>query len=131
MLLGTFTCRLDNKGRVLFPAGYLKQLPEGEREEFVLKHGQFASCLVMYPLRDFARMAESLRGEFPRHSEEGDRRVRNFYRTVSQVTLDKTNRLLLSRADIEFLGLENDVLFVGQNDCIEIWEPERYYESES
>lgn len=127
MLLGTYTCRLDSKGRVQFPAGLLRQLAAEDADGgFVLKQNEHASCLVAYTRRAFEEMARGLREEYPRHSKDGDRSARKFYSSANPVELDKTNRLLISRSDLDYAGLEGDVLFVGQYDCIEIWEPAAY-----
>lgn len=126
MLLGTYECKLDDKGRVLFPSALLRQVRSEHEGVFILRRSEFAQCMVMYTQEDFDRLAQDWQREFPRHTVEGDRKVRQFYSTVSQVQLDRTNRLLMGQGDRDYLGLTDRVRFVGQYDCIEIWAPEAY-----
>jgi MraZ protein len=47
-LLGEYAATLDVRGRFLFPVGLKNQLPEPERERFVINRG-FETCLTLYP----------------------------------------------------------------------------------
>ena len=46
--LGEYEATLDSKGRFLLPAGFKKQMPEGEGTQFVMNRG-FEKCLSLYP----------------------------------------------------------------------------------
>ena len=50
--LGEFEATLDAKGRFLLPAGFKKQLPEGEDSRFVINRG-FEKCLALYPVKNW------------------------------------------------------------------------------
>ncbi len=56
MFLGTHTPRLDEKGRLILPAKFRDDLAEG----LVITKGQ-ERCLYVWPVAEFARMAESIR----------------------------------------------------------------------
>ena len=54
--LGTYTPRLDDKGRLILPAKFRGQLAAG----LVLTRGQ-ERCLYVFPLAEFQRMHERAR----------------------------------------------------------------------
>ena len=55
MFLGTYTPKLDEKGRLFLPAKFRDQLTEG----LVVTRGQ-ERCLTVWPLADFTRLTEQL-----------------------------------------------------------------------
>ena len=58
-LLGEYDCKMDEKGRFLMPSGLRKQLPENEREHFVIGRG-LDKCLVIYPEKVWDKEVERL-----------------------------------------------------------------------
>ena len=57
MFLGTYTPRLDDKGRLILPAKFRDELAGG----VVITQGQ-DRCLYVFPTPEFQRIAEQLRG---------------------------------------------------------------------
>ena len=49
--LGEYEATVDAKGRFLLPAGFKKQLPEGESNAFVINRG-FEKCLSLLFIND-------------------------------------------------------------------------------
>ena len=47
--IGDYTCKLDDKGRVLLPSAFIRQMAGSMQERFVMKKDIFESCLVLYP----------------------------------------------------------------------------------
>ena len=58
-LNGEFECKLDNKGRMMIPAGLKKQLPEAEKESFVVNRG-FKKYLVIYTKSEWDKKLDEL-----------------------------------------------------------------------
>ena len=54
--LGTYTPRLDDKGRLILPAKFRAQLAPG----LVMTRGQ-ERCLFVFPMSEFRRMHEQIR----------------------------------------------------------------------
>ena len=49
-LIGEFECKLDDKGRIIFPSALKKQLAPEFQEKFVINRG-FEGCLDTGPCR--------------------------------------------------------------------------------
>lgn len=123
--LGEYEATLDAKGRFLLPAGFKKQLPEGEGR-FIINRG-FEKCLSLYPMQSWEPIYTKIS-----QLNDFDPKVREFRRQflggASEVELDTAGRLLLPPTLKEFAGLTKDIILVAATNKIEIWDAARYKE---
>ena len=121
--LGEYEATLDPKGRFLLPAGFKKQLKEGE-STFVLNRGM-ENCLTLYPMDSWNAIVEQIA-----KLNEFDPKVRAFRRTflggATEVELDNAGRMLLPPTLKEHAGLTKEIILVAAMNKIEIWEAARY-----
>lgn len=121
--LGEYESTLDAKGRFLLPAGFKKQLPEGENR-FVITRG-FEKCLSLYPLSSWTPI-------YTRISQlnDFDPKVREFRRQflggATEVEMDSAGRLLLPPSLKDHASLSKDIILVAAVDKIEIWDAPKY-----
>ncbi len=122
--LGEFEATLDSKGRFLLPAGFKKQLPEGEGNRFVINRG-FEKCLSLYPLQSW----EPLFADISKLNDF-DPKVREFRRYflngATFVEPDTAGRLLVPPNLKDHAGLEKDIVLVAAVNKIEIWDSNKY-----
>ena len=59
--IGEYYCKLDAKGRLLFPSGFKEQLGEALEAGFVLRPGLFETCLDVYGMDDWRKLQEKKR----------------------------------------------------------------------
>lgn len=122
--LGEYEATLDAKGRFLLPAGFKKQLPEGEAMHFIVNRG-FEKCLTLYPQQSW----EPIFSEISKLNDF-DPKVREFRRYflngATQVELDTAGRLLLPKNLAEHAGLEREIVLVSAVNKIEIWDKSKY-----
>ncbi|MBD0279154.1 MAG: division/cell wall cluster transcriptional repressor MraZ [Flavisolibacter sp.] len=122
--LGEYEATLDAKGRFLLPAGFKRQIPEGEGTRFVLNRG-FEKCLSLYPLQSWQPLYDqiSLLNDF-------DPRVREFRRLflngAIEVEPDSAGRILIPQNLKDYAGLDRDIVLVAAVNKIEIWDKEKY-----
>lgn len=124
--LGEFICKLDAKGRFVLPASFRRQLDDETRLSFVLKSAPFQPCLELYTQQAFDQELSLIKNRVNRYTREGDDLRRKFFNGVERLILDSSDRLLLTRKRLDHLGAESEVLLVGQDGWIEIWEPGAY-----
>jgi MraZ protein len=60
-LLGEYSCKLDNKGRLLFPAKLRKPLEEVLHQGLVINRDIYTHCLVLYPQPTWEKMSANWR----------------------------------------------------------------------
>ncbi len=59
-LIGTYECKADAKGRVMFSSAFKKQLLPVVHEGFVVKRAVFQPCLELYPMQEWNLMMEKI-----------------------------------------------------------------------
>ncbi|WP_300676728.1 division/cell wall cluster transcriptional repressor MraZ [Nocardioides sp.] len=123
--MGTYTPKLDDKGRLFLPAKFRERLSEG----VVVTQGQ-ENCLVVWPEDVF--MAEAQRAQQTPMTNRGARDyARVLFGGAEQGTPDKQGRIGISPLLRSYAGLDKDVVVIGVMDRIEIWDPERWAEYSS
>ena len=124
--LGEYEATLDAKGRFLLPAGFKKQLPDGEFNLFVINRG-FEKCLTLYPLKSWDSIFTDIS-----KLNDFDPKVRDFRRYflngATQIDLDSAGRLLLSKSLMDYAGLTKDIVLASAVNKIEIWDKSKYTE---
>jgi len=124
--IGDYSCKLDDKGRVLLPAAFIKQMASSMQERFVLKKDIFESCLVLYPMNEWEQQNEILRQNTNPYNREHNKFLRGFYKGTAEVALDSSNRLLLPKRMLDDIGAGREIVMAGQLGKIEIWPAEAY-----
>lgn len=122
--IGEYTCRIEAKGRLLFPSAFMKQLGAARQDKFVIKKDIFETCLVLYPMDEWERQNEIIKSKLNPYNKEHNRFMREFYKGSAELTLDTTNRLLIPRHLLEYAKIDKEVVLAGQNGKIEIWAKE-------
>lgn len=117
MFLGTHEPRLDDKGRLVLPAKFR----DGFSTDVVLTKGQDLS-IVMWPLSEFQLYAQKIR-----EASRNDARVRSylrvFFSSAFDEQIDKQGRITLPATLIDYAQLDRDVIVVGADTTVEIWDP--------
>ncbi len=130
IFIGDYTCKVDVKGRILFPAAFKKQLSGSEtepcRESFVLKKDIFEQCLILYPIDEWNRQIELLRARINPYNKEHNQFFRGFFRGTAELALDGSCRLLIPKRLLDLAGIDKDIVMAGQDGKIEIWAKEIY-----
>ena len=117
MFFGTYTPKLDEKGRLFLPAKFRDQLTEG----LVVTRGQ-ERCLTIWSLDDFATLTNRLR-EAPVTNKGTRDYVRMLFAAASQEVPDKQGRISIPQPLRDYAALTKDVVVIGSMNRIEIWDP--------
>jgi MraZ protein len=124
--IGDYECKVDEKGRVLFPSSLRKQVKSESPDRFVVKKDIYEECLVLYPMEEWEHQTAIIRRNTNPYNKEHNLFVREFFRGTAEVTLDSNGRLLLPKRLLEMVGIGRDIVMAGMNGKIEIWAKERY-----
>ncbi|GGG63090.1 transcriptional regulator MraZ [Kocuria dechangensis] len=116
VFLGTYSPRLDEKGRVILPAKFREELAEG----LVLTRGQ-ERCLYVFSIREFERVHEQLRAA-PLSSKQARDYIRVFLSGASDEVPDKQGRVTIPPPLREYAGLDRELAFIGAGTRAEIWD---------
>lgn len=125
MLLGEYEHTIDEKGRLIIPAKLRNDLGES----FVICNG-LEGCLFVYSTVEWDAFAALLK-TLPRMNKDARTFKRFFFGSACEGTFDKQGRVLIPPPLRKAASLERDVVLVGVEDRIEIWDKERWEERSS
>ena len=124
--IGDYTCKTDDKGRIMLPSAFKKALSAGARDTFVVKKDIYEKCLVLFPIDEWERQIELIRANLNPYNKEHNTFLRGFNKGTAEILLDATNRLLIPKRLLEETGISKDVVLAGQDGKIEIWAKDAY-----
>jgi MraZ protein len=124
-LIGTYECKVDAKGRLLFPAPLKKQLATSLQDGFVLKRSVFQPCLELYPMKEWDLMMQKING-LNRFVKKNNDFIRRFTAGVKVVEMDNLGRLLIPKDLVLFASISKDLVVSSAVNIIEIWDKDRY-----
>ncbi|MBJ8341737.1 MULTISPECIES: division/cell wall cluster transcriptional repressor MraZ [Antrihabitans] len=116
MFLGTYTPKLDDKGRLTLPAKFRDELAGG----LMVTKGQDHS-LAVYPRDKFMELAKRASAA-PRSDPDARAFVRNLASGTDEQHPDAQGRITLSSAHRTYAGLTKDCVVSGSFDFLEIWD---------
>jgi MraZ protein len=123
-LTGEFECKLDNKGRMMIPAGLKKQLPEAEREGLVINRG-FKKYLVIYTKQEWDKKLDEL-SKLNQYENKNIEFIRYFMRGATELSVDAAGRINLPQLLLDYAGISADVVLTCQLTKIELWDRATY-----
>ena len=122
MFLGTYSPRMDAKGRIILPAKFREELSAG----LVLTRGQ-ERCLYVFPSAEFERIHERMRS-----APLPGRAVRDFLRVflsgASDELPDKQGRITIPPILRQYAGLGDQLVVIGSGTRAEIWDASAWEE---
>jgi MraZ protein len=130
---GTFTCTVDDKGRLSIPARIRpghgessKRRGIGTGVEMVLTEG-LDGCLTLYTEEGWSNYKKLISSK-PATKKKIRYFNRRLYQNTSLVRVDKSGRINIPEKLVELAGLGKEVLVIGVENTIEIWNPAKYDE---
>ncbi|WP_336665040.1 division/cell wall cluster transcriptional repressor MraZ [Elizabethkingia meningoseptica] len=123
--IGTYECKIDDKGRLKVPASLVKQMENFADQLFVVKRSVFQSCLEVYPMSGWEKLMHKING-LNRFIKKNADFIRMFTAGVKTVEVDNAGRLQISKDLVQFAGLKKDVVVTSAGELFEIWDKEVY-----
>lgn len=124
-LIGEYDCKVDAKGRFMFPVNLRKQLEEVFEKGFVINRNLHQKCLVLYPIHEWNKLNKKL-SKLNRLIKANDVFVRKFTGGATTADADATGRVLLPKPLVEYASITTDIKVLGSNNVIEIWDKKLY-----
>ncbi|SEM99505.1 MraZ protein [bacterium A37T11] len=123
-LIGEYEAKLDTKGRMVLPAGLKRQLPEAEREGFIVNRG-IGKFLVLNTRKSWDKTMQKM-AKLSEYNRKHDEFMRRFMRGSTELFLDGANRLLLPKGLMDYAAIKTDIVISCRINKIEIWAKEAY-----
>ena len=127
-LIGTYECKADAKGRVMFPSALKKQLQKVIGDGFVIKRSVFNQCLEIHPMADWNGVVGQV-NKLNRFVKKNNDFIRSYMAGLKMIEVDGSGRFLIPKDLISFAGLQKEIVLSSSVNMIEIWDKERYESS--
>lgn len=124
--VGNIEGRLDDKGRIFIPAAYRRILAEANSKRIVMRRDTDNECLMFYPEEVWNEKVETLRAALDEWNPEDQLILMQFMADAEYLELDGQGRILLQKKNLETIGAQSDVLFVGMLNRFALWTPENF-----
>ena len=124
-LTGTYECKSDAKGRVMFPVALKKQLQKNLDEGFVIKRSVFSQCLEIHPMNEWHKVVEQV-NKLNRFVKKNNDFIRSYMAGLKIVEVDVMGRFLIPKDLFVFAELEKKIVLSSSVNMIEIWDKEKY-----
>ena len=129
--IGKYTSKVDDRGRLVFPAPFKGAVPPGSDLRFVIKKSLYDNCLEMWSYAEWERESEKIREGLDFFNPEHVTFWRQYMRDCDIVEPDaKFGRISISRYLLDAIGVNKEVVFFGINFKMEIWAKENFEASE-
>jgi MraZ protein len=122
---GRYEMKLDPKGRLSLPSGYLQALDKSGG--LVLTNSRYlgSPCLHAFRTNEWYDLEKKIDGLSA--LEPSVQAFNRFYLSAGQeLELDTQNRLVVPQSLRKYAGLEGSLILVGMGDKFEIWDSETW-----
>ena len=124
-IIGTYECKVDVKGRLMFPVAFKGQLDDSLAKGFVIKRSIFRKCLELYPMEEWELESKRI-SNLNRFVKKNVDFIRKFMAGVKNVELDSTGRLLIPKDLISYSDIKKEIVLASVVNKIEIWDKSEY-----
>lgn len=124
-IIGTYECKVDVKGRFMFPIAFKGQLAKTLADGFVIKRSIFRKCLELYPMNEWDLESKRI-NSLNRFVKKNVDFIRKFMAGVKTVELDSTGRLLIPKDLISYAEIKKEIVLASVVNKIEIWDKSEY-----
>lgn len=117
---GTYSATIDDKGRIVLPAPFKKELGELANESLVIEKNLHKSCLDIHPEKFWRKRVEDFKSVLDPFDEDDDSLLQFFYQNFIKVSMAPNGRLNIPDAYLKYANLEKGAEFIGMGESIRL-----------
>ena len=123
---GTYNATIDDKGRVVLPSVFKKEMGELALEPLIVERNLFKDCLDIYPEKFWKDRVEAFKSTLDPFDEEDDEFLQFFYENFKKVAMAANGRINVPADYLDYGSLKKNVLLIGMGRSIRIWDVDEY-----
>lgn len=127
MFYGEYEYSLDEKGRLIIPARIRDAMKQGGVTAFMITRGLDA-CLFLFSVQEWQKYVEQL-DALPVTKGKARWFSRMFFSGAAECSLDKQGRIFIPPNLREHAHIEKDVVIIGVQNRLEIWDKSTWEQS--
>jgi MraZ protein len=117
---GTYNATIDDKGRIVLPAPFKKELGDLVNESLVIEKSLHKECLDIHPEKFWRKRVEDFKSTLDLFDEDDDALLQFFYQNFVKVTMAPNGRINIPDAYLKYANLEKGVEFIGMGESIRL-----------
>jgi MraZ protein len=125
MFIGSFIYRVGPKNRICVPAKFKNVMKPEAQDTFVMTRS-VVECIDLYPLDYWEAKIKPRIDALDDFDDDESAFKRFLFELASDQVLDKQLRIFVPKNLFLFAGIEKEVLILGQNNKIELWNPGKF-----
>ncbi len=122
---GTHNATIDDKGRIVLPSSFKKELGELALESLVIEKNLHKSCLDIHPEKFWRKRVEEFKRTLDPFDEDDDALLQFFYQNFVKVAMAPNGRINIPAAYLEYANLEKGAEFIGMGESIRLLSAKR------
>lgn len=128
--IGEYSARIDDRGRLVFPAPFKACISENATGKLVVKKSIYDKCLEIYTYEEWEEQSTKLKNSLNFFNPKHVQFYREFMRDRDVVQPDpKFGRIAIAKSLLDSIGADKSVVFFGTDFKIELWAKEKFEES--
>ena len=124
MFIGQYKYNLDEKGRLVIPSDYRKQLGTS-----VIINKGIEKCITIYKESDWNKLVNDVTS-LPFTKSDNRKFSRYFFSSAFSKEIDSQGRINIDSILIEYAKITKECVIVGAGNVLEIWSKEGWDEQE-
>jgi len=117
---GTYSATLDDKGRIVLPAPFKKELGDLVAESLVIEKNLHRECLDIHPEKFWRKRVEDFKSTLDPFDEDDDALLQFFYQNFIKVTMAPNGRINIPDSYLQYAKLEKGAEFIGMGESIRL-----------
>lgn len=123
---GTYNATIDDKGRIVLPSSFKKEMGDMAMEPLVIERNLFKECLDIYPERFWKNRVVAFKSTLDLFDEEDDAFLQFFYENFIKVGMAANGRINIPSDYLGYGKLRKSVRLIGMGHSIRIWDAGEY-----
>lgn len=117
---------VDDKGRVVLPSSFKKEMGEAIETTFVVEKDVYDQCLNIYPYTIWLTKVETFRQRLNMDNPAHSKMLSRYYEEIVKVSMADNGRINIPGDMLVYAGIKKEAIFTGQGSRMRLWDPERH-----
>ncbi|MDR1342115.1 MAG: hypothetical protein LBK18_02535 [Prevotellaceae bacterium] len=127
MFIGSHTCKLDDKGRVPFPAAFRADAASSDGQvRLVVQREPAVKYLTIMTKAVCEQEVAFFEKSLDPYDDEQRQLIDDLFQNMDSIDLDAAGRVQLPKRFIEKAGISKEVTFVGVGNKVKLWDKATY-----
>lgn len=123
---GTYNVTIDDKGRIVLPASFKKEMGEFAEQPLVVERNLFKDCLDIYPEYFWKDRVAAFKSTLDPFDEEDDAFLQFFYENFTKVNMAPNGRINIPSDYLAYGKMKKNARMIGMGLSIRMWDVEEY-----